>query len=65
MKTRQGAEIPEELLASATELAAMSTVSREEIQMLFQGERRNNPTGNRAVWSNEARTARKMMAEEM
>lgn len=59
-------EIPDQLIASANELAAMSTVSREEIQMLFTGERRDITSRTRErVWQEAERLAKGQMVGEV
>jgi hypothetical protein len=57
-------EIPDELMAANVD-ASESLLSREEVRVLFQGERRNNPSGERVVWPDEARLAQKQRYEEV
>ena len=59
-------EIPDQLIASANELAAMSRVTPEEIQVLFQGERRDITSRTRErVWAEAERLAKGQMVGEV
>lgn len=65
------ASIPDELLARNTVEEAIggfnmeaSLVAQEEVLMLYQGERRNNPTGLRVVWDEFTRNSKKQLQEQ-
>lgn len=58
-------EIPTELLITENELAAKSSVSPEEIRVLFQGERRHRIFSTRRdVWTAAERLAKLQMGME-